>query len=153
MRAARGAEAASSGRGEVSGGRLRRRLFYCDSLSLDQYRWSWSRAIKGVSYEDRPSGRWPVICCCWAFLVRTRDRIILGAAQCCTDRRRRGRRSFRYWPCLVRIAVAALRIRFSPLAASRRFPGKDAPAASLESARGIGLNKSPDALAINRNPL
>jgi hypothetical protein len=38
MRAARGAEAASSGQGEVSGGRLRRRLFYCDSLSLDQYR-------------------------------------------------------------------------------------------------------------------
>ena len=27
------------------------------------------------------------------------------------------------------------------------------PAAFLESARGIGLDKSPDALAINRNPL
>jgi len=46
MRAARGVEAASSGRGEVSGGRLRRRLFYCDSLSLDQL--SCSRAIKGA---------------------------------------------------------------------------------------------------------
>ena len=58
------------------------------------------------SYEDRPSGRWPAIYCCWAFLVRTRDGIILRAAQCCTDRRRRGRRSLRYRPCLVRIAVA-----------------------------------------------
>ena len=30
----------------MSGGRLRRRLFYCDSLSLDQL--SCSRAIKGA---------------------------------------------------------------------------------------------------------
>ena len=30
---------------------------------------------------------------------------------------------------------------------------ENTPAAFLESARGIGLDKSPDALAINRNPL
>jgi hypothetical protein len=35
----------------------------------------------------------------------------------------------------------------------RRLPNKNAPAAFLESARGIGLDKSPDAFAINRNPL
>jgi hypothetical protein len=33
------------------------------------------------------------------------------------------------------------------------FRAKGAPARLLESARGIGLYKSPDALAINRNPL
>jgi hypothetical protein len=36
---------------------------------------------------------------------------------------------------------------------NRRLPSKNAPAAFLESARGTGLDKSPDALAINRNPL
>jgi hypothetical protein len=30
---------------------------------------------------------------------------------------------------------------------------ENTPAAFLESARGIGLDKSPDALAINHNPL
>ena len=30
---------------------------------------------------------------------------------------------------------------------------ENTPAAFLESVRGIGLDKSPDALAINRNPL
>jgi hypothetical protein len=50
-----------------------RRIFYCDSVLL--------RAIKRGSHEDRPSGRWPAIYCCWAFLVRARDGIIRGAAQ------------------------------------------------------------------------
>jgi len=27
-------------------------------------------AIEGCCHEDRPSGRWPAIYCCWAFLVR-----------------------------------------------------------------------------------
>jgi hypothetical protein len=35
----------------------------------------------------------------------------------------------------------------------RHLPNKNAPAAFPESPRGIGLDKSPDALAINRNPL
>jgi hypothetical protein len=32
------------------------------------------------------------------------------------------------------------------------FKAENTPAAFLESARDIGLDKSPDALAINRNP-
>jgi hypothetical protein len=71
---------------------------------------------EGGSHEDRPSGRWPAVYCCWAFLVRTRDGITRRAAQCCTDRCRRGRRSLRYWPCLVRIAVAGPHDSFSAAA-------------------------------------
>ena len=63
------------------------------------------------SYEDRPSGRWPAIYCCWAFLVRTRDGITRRATQCCTDRRRRGLRSLRYLPSVVRMAVAGAKNR------------------------------------------
>jgi len=38
-------------------------------------------------------------------------------------------------------------------AVSDSLPGKDAPAAFMESSRGVGLDKSPDALAVDRNPL
>jgi hypothetical protein len=77
-------------------------------------RLSWSRSIspaliapRGCCHEDLPSGRWPAICCCWAFLFRTRDRIAHMAAQCCNGRLRRGHRSRRFRPCLVRMAVSA----------------------------------------------
>ena len=58
-------------------------------------------------HEDRPSGRWPAIYCCWAFLVRTRDGIAPMAAQFSDGRLRRRRGSRRYRPCLVRMAVSA----------------------------------------------
>ena len=64
-------------------------------------------AIGGCCHEDRPSGRWPAIYCCWAFLVRTRDGIAPMAAQFSDGRLRRRRRSRRYRPCLVRMAVSA----------------------------------------------
>jgi hypothetical protein len=35
----------------------------------------------------------------------------------------------------------------------KSLKAENTPAAFLESARGIGLDKSPGALAINRNPL
>jgi hypothetical protein len=71
-------------------------------------------AIEGTCHEDRPSGRWPAICCCWAFLFRTRDRIAQVAAQCRNGRLRRGHRSRRCRPCLVRMAVSARARRFTP---------------------------------------
>ena len=64
-------------------------------------------AIGGCCHEDRPSGRWPAIYCSWAFLVRTRDGIAPMAAQFSSGRLRRRRRSRRYQPCLVRMAVSA----------------------------------------------
>jgi hypothetical protein len=74
---------------------------------------SWSRSIsplliapRGYCHEDRPSGHWPAVCCCWAFLLRTRNRIAHMAAQCCNGRLRRGHRSRRFLPCLVRMAVS-----------------------------------------------
>jgi hypothetical protein len=74
---------------------------------------SWSRSMsplliapRGYCHEDRPSGRWPAVCCCWAFLLRTRNRIAHMAAQCCNGRLRRGHRSRGFRPCLVRMAVS-----------------------------------------------
>jgi hypothetical protein len=71
-------------------------------------------AIERSCHEDRPSGRWPAICCCWAFLFRTGDRIAHMAAQCCNGLLRRGHRSRRCRPCLVRMAVSARARRFTP---------------------------------------
>src|SRR5216683_8452400 len=117
------------------------------------------------SHEDRPSGRWPAIYCCWAFLVRTRDGIILRAAQCRTDRRRRGRRSLRYQPCLVRIAVAGRPSGSSALWRIRTFAdfnvGIDDPAVILFSpsplalgavALNPGLSEQRSAYEISRSP-
>ena len=61
----------------------------------------------GYRREDRPSDRWSAIYRGWAFLVRTRDRIAPMATQSSDGRLRRGRRSFGYRPCLVRMAVGA----------------------------------------------
>jgi hypothetical protein len=90
-------------RGEGAGSR--RRLFLL--------RLSWSRSIsplliapRGCCHEDRPSGRWPAVCCCWALLLRTRNRIAHMAAQCCNRRLRRGHGSRGFRPCLVRMAVS-----------------------------------------------
>jgi hypothetical protein len=79
-------------------------FFYCDSL--DQYRRRCLRREDAVMKTVlRVVG--PLFCCCWAFLVRTRDRIALMAAQCCNARLRRGHHSRRLRPCLVRMAVGA----------------------------------------------
>ena len=85
-----------------------RRRFHCVSLSLDQHHYPLL-VIGGCCHEDRPSGRWPAIYCCWAFLVRTRDGIAPMATQFSDGRLRRRRRSRRYRPCLVRMAVSCSR--------------------------------------------
>ena len=64
-------------------------------------------AIGGCCHEDRPSGRWPAIYCCWAFLVRTRDGIAPMAAQFSDGRLRRRRGSRRYRPCMVGMEESA----------------------------------------------
>jgi hypothetical protein len=64
-------------------------------------------AIGGCCHEDRPSGRWPASYCYWDFLLCTRDGIAPMAAQFSDGRLRRRRRSRRYQPCLVRMAVSA----------------------------------------------
>jgi hypothetical protein len=63
-------------------------------------------APRGYCHEDRPSGHWPAVCCCWAFLLRTRNRIAHMASQCCNGRLRRGHPSRGFRPCLVRMAVS-----------------------------------------------
>src|SRR4030081_3191697 len=65
-------------------------------------------APRGCCGEGCHSGGWPAICCCWTFLVRTRDRIAnIMFVRCCNGRLRRGHRSPGFRPCLVRMAVGA----------------------------------------------
>ena len=69
---------------------------------------TWLKKAAGESgFCGIPSGRWPAIYCCRAFLVRTRDGIAPMAAQFSDVRLRRRRRSRRHRPCLVRMAVSA----------------------------------------------
>jgi hypothetical protein len=84
-----------------------RRLFYCDSLSLDQYRCRDRARSEEALMKIVFLVVGPLFICSWAFLVRTRGWITPRAARRSTGRRRRGGRGLRYRPCLVRIAVAA----------------------------------------------
>jgi hypothetical protein len=98
----------------------------------------WKPTIKAGSNEDRPCGRWLPIDCCWAFLVRTRGGIIRRAAQCCIDRCRRGCRSLRHRPCVVRVTVA--QDSLAPIGRPQGQPSEpDSPATFLESWGGYRM--------------